>query len=595
MSDDERSSAYFDDSRRLTGPNFFFRATGAVLEATGAAATNQMAHLRWQQLAAQLCTNLDWPDTRLTARAHRTGATLALTAPLDQLYTATEVNEWAWETATAEVHPELGVSNAFDGSTNDIGDMHAAVMRLRAKSAAEHNVRLVALVTAAQTHGSSVRIDDEMVSIGSGAGGRSFVINALPEVTAIDWSSIDEIPVALVTGSNGKTTTVRLIAAMVSAGGLPAGFSCTDGVFIAGDQVASGDYSGPGGARAVLRDPRVRCAVLETARGGLLRRGLAVTHANVAVVTNISADHFGEYGIDDLDDLADAKLIVARALDGDVAGKSDLVINADDPVLVRRSKHLWPKVAVFAGSFQNALLQEKRAAGGFVCGVEDGVLTLAQGRNRHALGSIAAMPLAMNGTATYNIANIAAASLAAWLLGIAPATIASVLQTFGQTRFDNPGRLEQWNLHGVCVLLDYAHNPAGLSGLLTVAQRLVGGAAGRLSLVLGQAGNRDDDDIRALAKTAVDFQPDRIIIKEIDGMLRGRTPGDVSGILLDALVAAGFDRGRISIGAGELAAAQTLVQSASSGDVVVLPMHGVAARDQMRRWLDAQAADKPQP
>ncbi len=583
MSDDERSSAYFDDSRRLTGPNFFFFATGAVLEARGVATMDPHVHVRWRQLVGQMSTALGWADVQITARPHRTGTTLALSAPIDQLFTATEVNEWAWETATAEALPQLAVSNAFAGAENDIGDFDAALGRLKKKSVAEYNPRLVALADAARTHDLSLLVDDQQVSLGGGAGARSFSINALPDVTDFDWPGVNDIPVALVTGSNGKTTTVRLIAAMVSAGGLPSGYSCTDGVFINGEQRVSGDYSGPAGARAVLREPAVRCAVLETARGGMLRRGLAVQRATIAVVTNISADHFGEYGIDNLDDLADAKLIVARALHGT---NNCLVINADDPVLVGRSRHLWPKVAVFAGALNHPLLREKHTSGGVVCGVEDGLLMLAHGDVQHSLGPILDMPLTMNGNAIYNISNMAAAVLAASLMGIAPAAIAGVLKTFGQTRFDNPGRLEQWNVNGVRVLLDYAHNPAGLSGLLTVARKLIGGANGRLSLLLGQAGNRDDDDIRALAKTAAGFFPDRIIIKELDSMLRGRTAGEVPRILYEALVAEGFDRDRISIDTSEMSAAQSLVRSAVAGDVVVLPMHDVVDRDLMRHWLD---------
>ena len=154
-------------------------------------------------------------------------------------------------------------------------------------------------------------------------------LGSLPFVADVPWSDLHDVPTALVTGSNGKTTTVRLIAACLRAAGHRPGYSCTDGLFIAGETVDSGDYSGPVGARTVLRERRVDAAVLETARGGILRRGLAVSRAKAAVVTNVSADHLGEYGIDDVGALADVKLTVASV----VGATGLLVLNADDAML----------------------------------------------------------------------------------------------------------------------------------------------------------------------------------------------------------------------------------------------------------------------
>ena len=145
------------------------------------------------------------------------------------------------------------------------------------------------------------------------------------------WADLREVPAAFVTGSNGKTTTVRLLAACVRAHGWRDGYNCTDGLFIQGEQIEGGDYSGPVGTRTILRDPRVEAAILETARGGILRRGLAAERAHVAVITNISSDHFGEYGVHDLAGLADVKLVVASVVDDNGL----LVLNADDPILLR--------------------------------------------------------------------------------------------------------------------------------------------------------------------------------------------------------------------------------------------------------------------
>ena len=200
-----------------------------------------------------------------------------------------------------------------------------------ARAAREANPRLRALVDAAAARGLPWLADDDVLTLGAGAGSHSWPLAELPDPAAVDWQALRRRPTALVTGTNGKTTVVRLLAACADATGRATGYCCTDGVFVAGQALGTGDYSGPAGARRVLRDARVEAAVLETARGGILRRGLAVARADVAVITSIAADHFGEFGVHDLDALVDVKLAVARALD---AGGL-LVANADDAVLAR--------------------------------------------------------------------------------------------------------------------------------------------------------------------------------------------------------------------------------------------------------------------
>ena len=331
---------------------------------------------------------------------------------------------------------------------------------------------LRALIEAAESRGVRHVLDETILTLGAGAGSLSWPLDALPTTADVPWLSLHEIPVAVVTGSNGKTTTVRLIAACARAHGWRDGFSCTDGVFVGHDLVRAGDYSGPAGTRAVLRDPRVEAAVLETARGGILRRGLAIDHAIVAVVTNVSADHFGEYGIHDLEGLADVKLSVAQL----VARDGLLVLNADDDLLRAKAAGLgerlgWqPPLGWFALDFDRAELRAHRESLGATCGVRDGRLMLSLGGKSHDLGAIGDLPITVRGHATYNVANLAGAALAAAALGIAPATIASVFGAFGLDPADNSGRLMRFDLQGVQVLLDYAHNPDGLRGVLHVAQ-----------------------------------------------------------------------------------------------------------------------------
>ena len=527
---------------------------------------------------------LAWPEPAISIDRHAGGASLAFTAPLDQLLSATEVNEWAWQGAAVAARC-LPLPNAPGHPAT--WDFDSALETVRRFAASESNRKAMMLLAIASQHGLPAFYDDESISVGAGQGSRTWSLGELPSSLAhIDWTGLHDIPTVLVTGSNGKTTTVRLLAAMLRASGQCAGFNCTDGVFIDGEQVESGDYSGPSGARLVLRDTRVQAAVLETARGGILRRGLAVDHANAGIVTNISRDHFGEYGVHDLARLADAKLVLARAIGADGV----LVLNADDALLVEKSANLACPLAWFSLDHRNPRLEMTRAAGGMSCGVADGELLLHVDGLTHRLGAVARMPLTIAGSARYNIANIAGAALVAAGLDIAPDVITRVLSEFGRSRLDNPGRLERWRIGGADVLLDYAHNPDGLRGLLCVAEVIRTRSGGRLGLLLGQAGNRDDKAIRELACTAAAARPERVVLKDLAGYMRGRESGDVPAVLRDELLRQGMAEASVHIVLVEVDGAVALLEWARPGDVLVLPVHNLGARAELVALLDARSA-----
>lgn len=577
----------FDDSRRLTGFNLYFRDVGAVLETVGPL-PDESALQEWDATVRRACVALGWPPGAHVARRHRSGASLAFAAPLDQLFSATEVNEWAWCCAHEASHGPLAARFHAPGHAA-LWDEDSAMHTLRAFAAAERQPGLLALVRAAEQRGLPVLIDDERLSIGAGDGAGCWPLTELPAAEALDWPALHGVPVALVTGSNGKTTTVRLLAAMAQAHGWHTGHSCTDGVFVDGREIGAGDYSGPAGARAVMRAAGVQAAILETARGGMLRRGLAVQHAQVAVVTNVSDDHFGEYGIHDLAGLASVKLTVAKAIDD--AGL--LVLNADDDLLVAQSAQLACPIGWFARDDRQARLQSVRGQRGATCAVRDGHLRLSWHGEQHDLGEVAAMPLSFAGRARYNVANMAAAALAAAALGIGVDTIAATLRRFGSARADNPGRLQHWQFGTLQVFVDYAHNPEGLHGLLDVATAR--NAGGRLGLVLGQAGNREAPAIRELAAVAARFRPACVLLKDIEGYMRGRAAGEVAGILREQLQRDDVPAAAILDCLDEVLAVRELLAWAKAGDVLVLPIHGVAARRQIRDLLNALQTQGWQP
>lgn len=536
------------------GPNLYSDRVGVVLEVTFGEASTDALLAAWATHATQLAELLGWERCEIHVRPEQGGASLFLAAPVDALMSATDVNEQAWVLAESGSAAKAAAS---------------VMMELRDKCDAEQATRstLAAVYDEAHLRGLCVTFDDELVTLGSGCGARTWPLAALPDAADIEWSALHDTPIALVTGSNGKTTTTRLVAAMWRAAGRLAGWSCSDGVWVGDAPLEEGDYSGPAGARVVLRDARVEAAVLETARGGILRRGLAMSRADAAIITNIAADHFGEYGMGSLRDLAAAKAVVARA----AGSRGCLVLNADDPLLVDVAADCECRIAWFSTATAHQALDAHVLAGGDAATLHDGRIMLHLGDVWHDLGAVEAMPITLRGTAQHNIQNILGASLLAAVSGVPVESIRATLARFGASPKDNPGRLQVYGFGALTVLVDFAHNPDGLAALCETAR---GMSATRRLLVLGQAGNRDDEQLRALARAAWQVMPfDRVIIKELPTMLRGRVVGEIPRILMDELSRLGVSSARMEVAPGELDAVRRAFAWAQDGDLLVCPVH----------------------
>ncbi len=560
----------------------------------------------WRARVTRARAKLGWTMPGVVARRHAGGASLALAAPPDQLYTATEVNEWALCATLVARDParrsdlELSLAAAALENAGDpaldlppVLEEEAALGRLVRLASREARPELIRLLDAAAAHSLPYVLDETLLTLGAGMGGHDFELASLPAVAAVPWSALSDIPTAVVTGSNGKTTAVRLLAACAQGHGWQSAYCCTDGVFLGGTALASGDYAGPLGARLVIRERRARCAIVETARGGILRRGIALNHAHVALVTNVSPDHFGEYGIDDLEGLADVKLSVAGLL----GPEGLLVLNADDRQLVAKAPDLArrfgrsPLIGWFALDADAALLSAHRERGGATCGVRAGRLRLSRGGAEHDLGAVSAMPLSVDGSARYNIANLAGVALVAESLGVPPASIAAVFARFGSSVADNVGRMMRFERGGVRILVDYAHNVEGLRGLLEVAEHLRA-RSGRLGTLLGHAGNRQDAEIEALARVAAGFHPALVVVKENEAHLRGRAPGEIPRIIHAALLKAGVPESALPVRMSELEAVQCALDWARPGDVLALPVHSSAARAAVLELLAARSGGR---
>lgn len=334
------------------------------------------------------------------------------------------------------------------------------------------------------------------------------------------------IPVVAVTGTNGKTTTVRLIAHLLTASGLRTGMTNTDGVYIEGRRIDSGDCSGPRSARNVLLHPDVDAAVFETARGGLLREGLAFDRCKVAVVTNIGAgDHLGLNYITTLEDLAVLKrVIVQNVADGGMA-----VLNAADPTVAAMAEVTRGEVTFFALDVGNPVMAMHRAQGRRVVFVEDGHLVAAEGRFEQRI-PLAEVPITRNGTVGFQVENVMASVAAAWGVGVDWDKIRVGLKTFVGESDNAPGRFNVFDYRGATVIADYGHNPDAIAALVNAVEGMPGK---RRSVVISGAGDRRDQDIT---------QQTEILGKAFDEVLlyqdqcqRGRADGEVIALLRKGL------------------------------------------------------------
>ena len=553
------------DSRRLTGPSLVQLRPGAILDVEldeGICAERIVAS--WRVHLGRALESMGWAGEEMAHRVFASGLSLAHTAPVDALYAATEVNEWAFEQARRELAGE---------PTEPIAE---AVPRLRAEIEGELNPRVVELTRAALDHRVACLRDDDFLSLGLGCGSSTWAVGELPAADEVDWDRLHDVPVALVTGTNGKSTTVRMLSAITTAAGLTTGLTSTDRIEVGGRCLEKGDWSGPGGARRVLRDADVEIAVLETARGGLLRRGLAVERAQVAVVTNVAADHLGEWGVSDVGELADAKLVVSRAAE-------HLVLNADDPVLVRHAGSCGRPISWFSlrggDASAGALLDD----GGRVVLLEGDELVLHEDGARAVVATAGEIPAAFGGAARFNLANALAAIAAARELGLPVGRIAAGLRSFHSDSADNPGRLNLFDIAGARVLVDFAHNPHGLQALLDMAAAM---KPTRLLVVIGQAGDRDDDSIAQLARVAAKASPDRVIVKEMTRYLRGRPAGEVAGMLEAELSSCGLAPQSLERASDELDAARRALEWAQAGDLLLLTCH--EQREELTAFLSSK-------
>jgi len=373
------------------------------------------------------------------------------------------------------------------------------------------------------------------------------------------------VPIAAITGTNGKTTTARMLAHITKMAGYTPGLTTTDGVYIDGQRTVSGDMTGPVSARMVLADPQIDIAVLETARGGLIRAGMGVNEVNVGAVLNVQSDHLGLKGIDTLEQLAEVKRVVIEV------ATDCAVLNADDPLVLRMSGYTDAKnICYVTMNPEHTLVREHIRAGGRACALEGGVngqmITLYDRGGHIPLVWTHLIPATLEGRALHNVQNAMFAAAMAFSLGIKLDAIRQGLRTFDSTFFQAPGRMNVFNEHPFKVLFDYGHNAHAVNVMADLAQRL--DTAGRRIVVLAGPGDRRDEDLVAIAN-AVAGRFDHYICRR-DDALRDRATDEVPRIQAEALRAAGVPESAISIIPDEQDAIDAALRMGRPGDLLLI-------------------------
>ena len=540
-----------DESRRLTGPNLLWDKPGALVDVLVDGIDKESVAINWQKWVNNLLPVLQWQQEQTTYRVHTHGISLAMSAPMDALYTACELAQHAWEFCAAEL------------SDTPAPDWAEIVNKLKDELDREINPPLMDYIAMAEERGVTCITDDDYLSLGMGSSVDTWEVRNLPALENIDWDRYQDINLALITGTNGKSTSVRLASQIAKAAGLAAGVTSTDFIKVGDHIIDTGDYSGPGGARMLIRDKRTEVAFLEVARGGILRRGLPVTKVNAALVTNVAEDHLGQYGIDTVAELAEAKFVIAKALDDN----GTLVLNADNELVVEQSRFIKVPICWFSESENNYLVQENMAKGQAAVFCHRGEIVYFNGSQIDRVCAIDAIPMTFGGQARHNVQNAMGVVGLSFAMGFNKEDIITGLKQFGQNPDDNPGRGNLYKVNGANYIVDFAHNEHSMQAVINMAAQM---PAPQKIVMFGHAGDRSDAEIQNLTNAVAELNADIYITSEVSQYLRGREPGEVPGLAKHFLMQQGIAEEQVLYAESPVAGARLALESADKDAVVLL-------------------------
>ncbi|GAB4222084.1 MAG: Mur ligase family protein [Francisella sp.] len=539
-------------SRRLVGPNLFFKETGTVLDVPLLENRDKLTELFYQE-AQRILSALDWPDIKITHKFFNNGVRFAMTSPVDITMPACDVIDFIWLSAREGF--EKGIFKSID----------EAKQHLIPLIEKDKNLKYRKLYNLAKSKGFNAFRDKNKAFIGSGTGCYEFDLDN-DEIENIDWSKVYDIPAVIVTGTNGKTTTIRLADYICRQAGKITGYTSTDWVKVNDELIDRGDYSGPAGHQFVLTNKIVEVALLESARGGLLKRGLVETYVNAAAVTNVSADHLGEDGIETVEELAEAKSIVFRT----VGKGSHAIINLDNYYMKKTFDKLNCSKIIVTQNPDKHDMDYYLSKSDYACIVENGNFVWIDKKSKQTILPVVDAPITVKGFAKHNIENAMIAIALSFKLGINFDDIRTALKTFKSDTKVNRGRANVFEFDNKVAILDYAHNEAGMEALLNMVRAYDKG--GKKYLMIGTTGDRKYlipgiNDI--ILKHGVDF----IVIKETANYLRGAKPLELPTLICEDLTKKGFDVANTHISHGELEGVKYIVNMLKDNDMAIFCCH----------------------
>ncbi|WP_395338402.1 Mur ligase family protein [Ningiella sp. W23] len=562
-----------DEVRRLTGPNLIWDKPGAIVDVLFSDIDANKVLSCWMRWAQRFLKDFGW-NPEVQHRFYEGGASFVLAANMDELYTACELAELAWDCAAAELQHSV------------LPDWQGRLYELKSELAEEKNAALLVLMDAANKHQVTCISDDDEVSLGMGASVDVWPARSLPDPQSIDWAKYSDIPRAFITGTNGKSTSVRLAAQIAKCAGINAGVTSTDFIKVGDEIIDTGDYSGPGGARMLLRDKRTEMAFLEVARGGILRRGIPVESVDAALITNVAADHLGQYGINTVEELAQTKFVVAKGLQG----IGCLVVNADNKLVVEQAKVMHAPLCWYSMDENNPLIQNHIKANKPAVFVRNDSITYmaGNGNSSEEANIIEVLPLSdiamtMNGKAAHNVQNALGVVGLCMALKLPLQAIKQGLKSFGSSPADNPGRGNIYKVKGATVIVDFAHNEHSMRAIVNTANLL---PHKHKFAMFSHAGDRSDKEIRDLTLAVAGFNADAYAIAELEVYLRGRELGDIPAIAQACLLEQGVSPAQIKVTDTPLNAAKLLIEQASEDDLLLLFV--LSDREQVHDYLMSQ-------
>ena len=555
-----------DEVRRLTGPNLLWDHPGAIVDVLFEGIAAEQVVVSWQQWIDKLLGEFGWHEQH-TYRLYDGGASFALSAPMDALYTACELAELAWHCSVAELQAAM------------LPDWQTCLTELKQTLKDEQNPQLDVLMAAAKAHNVTCISDDDDVSLGMGNSADVWPARELPDPSAIDWDKYSDIPRAFITGTNGKSTSVRLASVIAKAAGINAGVTSTDFIKVGDDIIDTGDYSGPGGARMLLRDKRTEMAFLEVARGGILRRGIPIESVDAALITNVASDHLGQYGINTVEELAETKFVISKGLDN----SATLVVNADNALVVKQAKRLNKNLCWYSTSEENPLIQEQILKGNSAVFIKNSTLYYHDKGTFHTVSTLSDIPMTMNGAAAHNVQNALGVVGLCMVLKIPLEAIREGLKSFGSSAADNPGRGNIYKIKGATVIVDFAHNEHSMRAVVSTAKQL--GGKHKIAM-FSHAGDRSDKEIQDLTQAVTELDADTYIISEVECYLRGRELGDIPAIVTAQLSQSGVAPDHIQTVKTPLEGTKLAVNMLTAGDLVLLFV--LTDREQVHEYLETQ-------